>query len=76
MAAPKRPTHVVVHKRLYMKGDKGKLAHFPAGTQLTLSEDQAKKMGKMVKSLKDGDTVDLTPTADDAKADTKADAGK
>lgn len=74
MAAPKRPTHVVVHKRLYMKGEKGKLVHFPAGTQLTLSDEQAKKMGKMVKSLKDGETVDLT-SEDDKKADKKASAG-
>lgn len=63
MAAPKRPTHVVVHKRLYMAGGKGELTHFPAGTQLTLSDKQAQKMGKRVKSMKDADTVDLTASA-------------
>ena len=59
MAAPKRPTHVVAHKRLYLAVE-GKLQHFPEGRQLTLTVKQAQKMGKRVNSLKSEGTTDLT----------------
>ena len=63
MAAPKRPTHVVAHKRLYLAVE-GKLEHFPEGRQLTLTDKQAKKMGKRVASLKSEGTTDLTGDKD------------
>lgn len=57
MAAPKRATHVVSHKRLYLMVD-GKLQHVEQGSQLTL--DKADKLGDKVKSLKAAEVVDLT----------------
>ena len=63
MAAPKRPTHVVAHKRLYLAVE-GKLEHFPEGRQLTLTTKQAEKMGKRVTSLKSEGTTDLTGEKD------------
>lgn len=70
MAAPKRPTHIVVHKRLYM-AVQGKMEHIPEGRQLTLTEKQAKGLGRRVKAF-GGDTTDLTDTNADDKAGAKA----
>lgn len=69
MAAPKKPTHEVVHPKLRMAVG-GKLQRVPKGTQLALSEIQAKsllKQGKIV-CLKEKKTLDL----DKAKATAKA----
>jgi len=66
MAAPKRPTHVVVHGRLYL-AVKGKLEHIKKGTQLTLTEKQAEGLGKRARSLKDDATLDLEPVEDASK---------
>ena len=69
MAAPKRATHVVEHKRLYLSVE-GKLTHFPKGKTLTLTAKQAQKLDNRVKSLKDDDTTDLTTSGEDqAKAE-------
>lgn len=57
--ATTKATHVVKHRNLYMSV-KGKLQHFPAGTQLTLTDAQAKKMGGRVGSLAEAKSVDLT----------------
>lgn len=59
MAAPKRPTHEVVHGKLYMAVD-GVLQHVKKGTPLVLTEDQVKSLGKKVKVLGEEETVDLT----------------
>lgn len=58
MATSKKPTHVVQHKRLYL-AVKGKLQHVPEGSQLSLTSESAKKLGKRVKPLS-VNTVDLT----------------
>lgn len=60
MAAPKRPTHIVTHRSLYLRVE-GKLQEMTAGTQLTLSPGQAKKLEKrgMVQSLKEAKSVDF-----------------
>ena len=47
MAAPKKPTHVVEHGKLYMAVN-GKLQHVAKGTQLVLSADQANGLGARV----------------------------
>ena len=62
MAAPKRPTHVVEHGRLYIAVD-GKIQHVEKGTQLTLNEKQAKGLGPRVRSLKDVGSLDLEAEA-------------
>lgn len=62
MAAPKRPTHVVEHKRLFL-AVKGKLEHVEKGTQLTLTEKQASGLGPRVRSLKDAPLLDLEAQA-------------
>jgi len=72
MAAPKRPTHVVEHKRLYL-AVKGKLSHIEKGTQLTLTEKQAAGLGRRVRSLKDDPMLDLEAEAE-AKAKAKDNA--
>ena len=59
MAAPKRATHVVTHARLYLSVN-GKLEHFPPGCQLTLSAEQARKLGDRVESIKQAKSADLT----------------
>lgn len=65
--ANKKPTHVVVHKKLYL-GVGGKLQHVKVGAQLTLSEEQAERLGKKVMSIKEAKTIDMTkdngPAAD------------
>ena len=63
MAAPKRPTHVVKHERLYLAVD-GKLQHFPEGKQLVLNAKQAAKASKHVVPLKSAGTIDLTGEKD------------
>lgn len=70
MAAPKRPTHVVTHKNLYL-AVKGKLQKQEIGTQLTLSDKQAEKMGAKVASIKEAKTLDLTK--DEPEKETKKD---
>jgi hypothetical protein len=59
MAAPKRPTHIVEHKNLFL-GVEGKLQHFKKGTELTLTAAQAKKLGAKVKALGKSSSVDMT----------------
>lgn len=59
MAAPKRPTHELLHARYYTRVE-DKIVHVPQGTQLTLTPEQADKMGKMVKSLSNTKSLDLS----------------
>ena len=59
MAAPKRPTHVVVHKKLYLMAE-GKLQHIKAGSELVLDPKTAKELGNKIKKLGEEDTIDLT----------------
>ena len=61
MGAPKRPTHVVAHKKLYMAVE-GKLQHMKQGTELVLSDKVAEKLGKKVRVMGEEDAVDLTET--------------
>lgn len=69
MATPKKPNYVVDHKRLYLSVG-GKLKHVPQGTPLTLSTEQAEKLGKRVKPIGGSASVDL-----EAEAKAKAEAG-
>lgn len=62
MAASKKPTHVVGHRRLYL-AVKGKMEHVAKGTQLALTEDQAKGLGRKVSSLSGVKSLDLEPDA-------------
>ena len=64
MAAPKRPTHVVVHKKLYLMAE-GKLQHIKAGSELVLDEKTAKELGKKIKKMGEEETIDLTGNAPD-----------
>ena len=59
MAASKKATHVVAHKKLYLSVE-GKLQHVPAGTEIVLDEKTADKRGKKVKKLGEQKAVDLT----------------
>lgn len=59
MAAPKRATHLVVHKQLYLSVG-GKLQHVKEGSQITLSSEQAMKLGDRVRSITEEKSVDLT----------------
>jgi len=68
MAAPKRPTHVVTHKKLYLMSD-GKLQHMAEGTELVLDAKVAKSLGNKVKKLGEGKTVDLTSEKSEEKTD-------
>lgn len=63
MAAPKRPTHTVTHKNLYLKNpETNKMEHIQSGSNLTLSREQAekKRIGKFVSPLSQDKTTDLT----------------
>lgn len=75
MAAPKRPTHEVVHPKLYM-AVKGVLQHMPKGTPLVLSKDQVESLGKKVKVLGEEETIDLTEKASDKPGKTEKDDSK
>lgn len=59
MAAPKRPTHVVVHPKLYMAPN-GKLEHIKAGTELVLDKKIAEKLGDKVKAIGEEKAIDMT----------------
>lgn len=62
MAAPKRPTHIVNHGRLYLSVN-GKLEHIKKGSQLTLTEKQAKGLGVRVTSLSGKPSIELNSDA-------------
>ena len=62
MAASKKSTHTVKHRRLYL-AVKGKMEHVAEGTQLALTEDQAKGLGRKVSSLSGVKSLDLEPDA-------------
>ena len=64
MAAPKRMTHVVTHKKLYLMTG-GKLQHVVAGTELRLDAKIAKGLGSKIKKLGEGKQIDLTGDAPD-----------
>ncbi len=66
-----KATHVVKHKRLYM-AVAGVLTHFPEGSLLTMTDKQAKKMGKRVEPLNNGETTDLTAAGSDELTELKA----
>ena len=59
MAAPKRPTHEVVHPNLNLMVE-GKLQRVPVGSPLILSEEQAKRLGGKVKDLRKKPPLDVT----------------
>ena len=67
MAAPKRPTHTVTHKSLYLRVD-GKLQEMAVGTQLTLDGKTAKGLVKkgFVANLKEAKTADVGGDAEEA----------
>ena len=76
MAAPKRPTHVVIQSGLYfgIDPDTGRPKELEVDSQLTLNKSQAEKLMKrgMVKSLKDAEAVDVSEAGSDAaKAELK-----
>ena len=56
MAAPKQPTHEVVHGKLYLAVD-GKLQRVPQGSKVILSEEVAAGLGGKVESLKEKKTL-------------------
>jgi hypothetical protein len=60
MAAPKRPTHVVESKSLYMRVN-GKMTKLEKGSQLTIDDATAKKMVEkgMIKSLKEAKVIEV-----------------
>jgi len=62
MAAPKRPTHVVVKSGLYYTPSEGEMA---VGTQMVLNDKQAEKLVErgFIKSIKDAKIV-AAPDAD------------
>lgn len=59
MAAPKKATHIVVHKKLYLAVE-GKLQHVKAGSELTLDAKTAKQLGTKIKKLGEEKAIDLT----------------
>ena len=72
MAAPKKATHTVVNRKLYMFVA-GKTQHIPAGTEITLTGKQAEKLRDKVKRIGEKKTVDATPAESKAPdADSKA----
>lgn len=66
--ANKKPTHIMVHGRKYMRAGGEKLQHIPAGTPLALSDDQARRLGNDVKPIGDEAVLDLSKAEADAKA--------
>jgi len=67
MAAPKKPTHVVDHKKLYL-AVAGKLQHIPQGTEIVLAEAAAERLGKKVRKIGEKNAIDLTK-ADEGSGD-------
>ena len=69
--ASKKPTHVVCHPSLYLRGEDGKLEEQPVGKKLILSGSQGKQLVKngFVKSVKDAETQDLSDGGDLKKAE-------
>lgn len=67
MAAPKRPTHTIVNRNVYMgNGKKGsKLQEMPVGKPMVLTDEQAEKLGSKVKPITDSKTLDLTKGEED-----------
>lgn len=65
MAAPKKATHVVVHRKQYMAVG-GKLQHVPKGTEVALTSEQGRRMSKRGRVLAIGqkEAVDLTKVPD------------
>jgi len=57
-----KATHTVIHRKQYLAVG-GKLQHVPAGTEVTLTEAQAKSLEAKGRVLKVGQkvAVDLTP---------------
>lgn len=50
MGAPKKATHEIVHPSLYMRVN-DKLQQMKVGDQVTLTKDQAKRLGKKVAEI-------------------------
>ena len=65
MAAPKKATHVITHRKQYMAVG-GKLQHVPEGTEVALSVEQGNRMVKRGRVLAIGQkkSVDLTGATD------------
>lgn len=61
MAAPKRPTHVVIHPSLYLRVN-GQIQQMEKGAHLTLDGKTAERLVAkgFVASIKDAPQVDLT----------------
>lgn len=61
MGAPKKATHIVVHRKLYLAG-KGKPVHYPVDTEMVLSKEIGDRLIEkgMVKEIGEKKAVDLT----------------
>ena len=68
-----KKNYIVDHPRTYLAVD-GKLQHVPKGTPLTLTDDQAKGLGKRVVPAGQEQAVDLTNSSEEAAAKAKAEA--
>lgn len=73
MAAPKRPTHTIAQRNVYLgNGQKGsKLEEQPVGKPVVLSDKQALKLGSKVKPVADSKTLDLTSSESEKEAPKK-----
>lgn len=61
--AEKKPTHEVVHPRLWLMVD-GKMELVPKGSQVYMTEERAKGLGARVCKIGEKPTVDLGGSAD------------
>lgn len=73
MAASKKPTHVVRHKRLYLAVN-GVLKHIPKGSELALTPKQAKGLGRRVAKI--GKALELGTIDETAEKSTGEDGDK
>ena len=65
MGAPKKATHVVVHKKLYFRVE-GKLQKMPVGSEIVLSDNEGNDKTKFRK-IGDQKAVDLTKDGSEEK---------
>ncbi len=70
MAAPKKATHVIQHRKQYLSVG-GVLQHVPKGTEVALDAKQGDRLAKRGRVLAIGQkaAVDLTKAGDTAGAD-------
>jgi len=75
MLDSKKPTHEVIHPKLNMRVNR-KLQRIAVGTELVLTDAQAKSLGNKVRSLKEKEKIDLTPDKEKEKIDLTPDPDK